>query len=419
MAKAPPPPSSSTSSTFPRRWVVAQTVVLLVPWLVAAVWMSTRDAARERPTPVAAGAGSSQWQAADGAWGRLTLTPIVIAPPLEYLPTTWGRNAPPEWVFAQVTLDQVLEYLRNAGATADQVAQLRQVARTDGRNVVMRPPADLVRALPSTTRTRLYLELGRSDANYDQAFAFRFLGETADAWFDGSLLSPQTRSLIEPLLYRDGPFLHFADLEAIRAEIGGPGELRLLGKTLLRNATMLVQLSVPSAEDVEGLEDYWGIGGRRTDIRPLLESLAADPGHQIDIVHLLPAFARDHLYRFPKLTSRDLNRPLLANCLWSSLNFFSRTPDDAYLEVEAAFDALRSDYYVVSDDFQLGDIVVLIDERGEMFHAAVYLADGLLFTKNGTSALAPWTIMSLDDLLAYYQHRSSSPKAVFHRFRLF
>lgn len=36
----------------------------------------------------------------------------------------------------------------------------------------------------------------------------------------------------------------------------------------------------------------------------------------------LPALARNHLYRYPKLTAADLDKPLLANCLWSALNFF-------------------------------------------------------------------------------------------------
>jgi hypothetical protein len=56
-----------------------------------------------------------------------------------------------------------------------------------------------------------------------------------------------------------------------------------------------------------------------------------------------------------------------------------------------------------------------VDEEGNLFHAAVYLADDLVFTKNGTSPIAPWTIMPIDHLKSYYRLQSENPRLIYHR----
>jgi hypothetical protein len=45
----------------------------------------------------------------------------------------------------------------------------------------------------------------------------------------------------------------------------------------------------------------------------------------------------------------------------------------------------------------------------------VYIADDLLFSKNGISAMAPWTLISLDDIKGYYRWRSENPRLIVHR----
>lgn len=416
MAKLTPFSSNTGAVTVPRAWLVGLAVLFVVPWLVVAAVYELRTGAVETDAPVNAPAGASR-QAGGGPWGRLSLTPIVISPPLEYVTAEWGRNEPAMWAFPGVRLEDVGTFLAAAGASPEQVTQLRQAARVEAsiQGIVILPPPAVVRALSSDVRAKIYAQLSNTQLNFDQAQSFRFLGATADAWLGGSLMSPRTRALVEPLLYRDGPFLHFADIESIRAEVASPEEMQRLAKTLLRSSTLLVELSVDRPSDVSDLAEYWGRGGRRTDIRPLLESVAGLGDMHIDVVHLLPAFARTYLYRYPKITTEDLNRTVLANCLWSSLNFFSATPDARFLDVNTALTALRTNYYVVEHGYQLGDIVALLDEDGDLFHVAVYLADGLVFTKNGTSPVAPWTIMALSDLQAFYRRRAEAPRLIYHR----
>ncbi|HEY4580620.1 MAG TPA: hypothetical protein VIG89_06240, partial [Candidatus Acidoferrales bacterium] len=295
---------------------------------------------------------------------------------------------------------------------------IRATARPDPRTkgLIVRPDPEIVRNLSPQVRAGLYLELGKTSLNFDQANAFRFYGSSPEEWLRGSRISQRTRQLVEPLIYSDGDFLLFADPEAIRSQVQDAEELRRLAKTLLRQPTLLVELAIKDDSEVAGLADYWGRGGRRTDLRPILESVAEKgPDRSIDIFHLLPTLARNHLYRYPRLTAADLDKPLIANCLWTALNFFSARPDDRFLDVNVALNTLKRDYFIVETGFQLGDIVVFLDQNGNLFHVVVYLADGLVFTKNGTSPMAPWVITTLDQVKGYYRSRSSNPRLIYHR----
>lgn len=406
--------------TITRGWLMALIAVLILPWVIAAsLYVRGRDGSTE---PAAAAASAARVEPASagaaGPWGRLTVTPIVVSPPLEYVAADWGRieGAGP-WRFPGVSREVVEPFLRSVGLPPESVSRLMASARPDPaiRGLVMTPDPQIVRSMDGQVRARLYTQLAMTSLNFDQAHSFRFFGTSPEAWLKGSPISASTRALIEPLIYREGDFLHFADAELVRAEIRDPEELQRLAKTLLRQSTMLVTLTITDPSEVRGLAEYWGRGGRRTDVRPLLESIAGAGDRSIDVVHLLPTFARNHLYRYPRLSTADYAKPLLANCLWTALNFFGDRPDDRFLDVNTALTSLRQDYHIVEHGFQLGDIVGFVDDEGDLFHVAVYLADGLVYTKNGMSPVAPWTIMPIERLSGYYRGQSADHRLIYHR----
>ena len=398
----------------PRVWLVAVTVLLILPWLIVG-YLYQRGAAPPPPDPVQTAAVTS---VRTGSWGELTLTPIVISPPIEYVSTDLWPSEPPTWTFPGLSIDEVEAFLGASGLAAADVARLKAAARRDERipAIVVTPPIELVERLTPDVRGRIYLQLGRSALNFEQAQAFRFEGASVDLWLRGAAIQPATRQLAEPYFYRDGSFLYFADLGLLRSKIADREEYRRLTKALYRQPTMLMEIGLSPDADVLAVARYWGKGGRRTDIRPLLDSLAGTGAH-IDTEHLLPSFARDHLYRYPRLTAADFDKPVLANCLWSALNFFHTTPDDSLFDLNTAIDRLKTQYFVVEADFELGDVVAFLDERDNLFHAAVYLADGLLFSKNGMSVMAPWTITSIDSVKGFYAMRSQNPRLIVHRLK--
>lgn len=410
-----PTETEGQAVAVPRSWLLGLPVLIVLPWLVVAgmYWRAVPPASDA--APVASGPTMSR----PGPAGTLLVAPIIVSPPLEYVNEEWGR--PPDeglWFFPDTTPDALDTFLSSSGLTPDHVARLKANAHLEPRirGIVVKRDDQIVRDMAPGTRATIYRRLGQSSLNFDQANAFKFYGASAGEWLKSSPITAETRAIVEPLIYTDKDFLHFADARLVHQLITDKAELRMLAKVLLRQSTMLVRLDVTSPESVAQLAAYWGRGGRSLDIRPLLESVAGvGDDRTIDIVHLLPSFARNSLYRYPQPSTADESQPLLANCLWSALNFFDSTPDDRFLKVEVALEALREDYYIVQGEYQLGDIIGFVDAEGDLFHVAVHIADDLVFTKNGTSPVTPWTIMPLDRVVGFYHLKAEAPRLIYHR----
>ena len=401
--------STVSNRTIPWPGLIALVAALIIPWFVKTaighepVRLTSVDPVREIHV---------------GKWGDLTLTPIVISPPIELVSTDWGEIGRPTWFFPGADAEKAARMLQSAGVSAPDTERLRSAVRTEPRidGVVLTPDPVWVRSLTPEIRGCLYAMLAKSELNLAQAQAFRYPGASPEDWLDPNLISPETRQLVEPLIYRDGDYMMFSDIELVRDEIGSDDELRKLSKTLFRQPTMIAHFSVGSSTDLDALVEYWGRGGRDIKIRPLIESVAGGgTGETIDVIHLLPKFAQEHLYRYPTFSDADLNKPALVNCLWTSLNFFRQNPDDRFLDAAVALKTLQENYFIIETDFKLGDILAFVDREGKIFHAAVYIADDIIFSKNGISSMAPWTLMTIDEVEQYYGWRSKDTRVIVHR----
>jgi hypothetical protein len=368
-----------------------------------------------------AGAGIRVGQAASPEverWGNLTVSPLVISPPFEYIPRDASPITPARWFFPVTSIQDLQELFAGVGMASDDAARLVAGAKADQGHggLLVFPDRDLIRTMEPGLRSRLYLLLATNPLNFAQQSAYRFYAKSIDEWL-GPDITPRVRDLVDPLIYREGGFLFLADLESVREDIGEGPEMQRLLKRLLRQATVLVSLRIDDPSQVNGLVEYWGRGGRKTDIRPLLESVAESaPQHSIDIVHLLPEFARRLLYRYPRVSLEDFEKPQLANCYWTALNFFAETPDDSVLDTAVALRRLHTDYYIVQDQLQLGDVVAFSDGDIEnIFHVAVYIADDLVFTKNGYFSLAPWTIIPIDRLKGHFAEHPGTWRVTYYR----
>ncbi len=132
-----------------------------------------------------------------------------------------------------------------------------------------------------------------------------------------------------------------------------------------------------------------------------MEAMAELPGvHAMPVTYLLPGFARRRVFTYPSVSEE----PNAANrdCHWTALNFFNEEPDDRLGNREYAAKVIASDYYVIYNDYQFGDLVLFMTAPGEVIHSAVYLADGVLFTKNGSRPSNPWMLVRLEDMKDFY-----------------
>ncbi|MDX2269430.1 MAG: hypothetical protein NW208_15100 [Bryobacter sp.] len=411
-----PPPKL----TFPSAWLLALVMAILCPWAAFLAWSFSTNRASAIGNAVSGGANTVQSvrNSAAGPWGRLETTPVVISPPQEFISSDWGPANPDRWHFPQTSRNQIFDFLLSAGLDPATARQLADAASPDPAKSghIVRPPASVVENLSPQVRANLYVQLGVLPQNSSQYAAYRHFGKSAQDWLGNSRLAPETLRIVEPLVYSWKEFLYFADIDLVRRKLGEGPELQKLAKALFRESTFLVRVHIDDIEQADKVASYWGLGGRRTDIRPLLESVAAaGPNSSIDIGHLLPPLARDLLYRYPKLALGDFYKPGLKNCFWTALNFFATTPNDRYLNPQLAIEDLKRDYYIVQDNYQLGDIVALADPDDTIYHTSVYLAQDLVFGKNGLSPLAPWTIVPLSRLRGYYPDPMGGHNTTFYR----
>ena len=104
---------------------------------------------------------------------------------------------------------------------------------------------------------------------------------------------------------------------------------------------------------------------------------------------LLPPFARERLGTFPPRDTRF-------DCFWTALNFFSPTGEGGALMDSTAFDATTTSWTQVSlDQLRFGDVLVFRTEAGATEHAAVYLAEDLVFSKDGWTMHRAWELVRI------------------------
>jgi hypothetical protein len=73
------------------------------------------------------------------------------------------------------------------------------------------------------------------------------------------------------------------------------------------------------------------------------------------------------------------------------------------LDSRLATTAVLERFNPVDAPYKFGDILFFLDaERGDAFHSCVYIADDIVFTKNGRNVLSPWIFARLEDVKRVY-----------------
>jgi hypothetical protein len=394
------------------RWLTILTILIIGTWLMVGLLVVQRGARGIAGSDSLATGNASVNKSAFKSreinltpWGQLEILPITIAPSLEMVPEYAPIQATQvAWRIPNANSSELISLLTKIGISESLREKLVSMAKINpeinGFNI--EPPRDFVLGLRPDDRSKLYLALGVYFENFDQMKAFRFCGDDPEKWLKHSAISPETKDLILPLIYRYGGFMFFADLRSIEPNLKSAEERLQLVKTLSKEATFKVLIHVTPDSDIDALVSYWGRGGRAKDVRPLLESMAnVDGGDKCNIMSLLPPFARQRLNTYP--IPAEVKATVNQDCHWSALNFFARgEPNNRYCDEKEVAAAIQNDYYRVFGNFQLGDLVLFLDEQNNLFHSAVYVADDILFTKNGNLSQRPWMLIKLEDMKYFY-----------------
>jgi hypothetical protein len=338
-------------------------------------------------------------------WGELSIRDIKIQPPEEYLAFELQHITTPLWIFDGKSVAQVRQVVLSSGLTesqADRALAPGRVSSSNG-NTILSPENGLVASLSPETRAKLYHELAHSPENEHMRFPFCYSGNTFEEAFATNHVSAAVTAMVRKLMYPRGELQCFSDYELVLLQIPDKDEQMRLLRALSSESAVMAGMRIRPDTDTDKLLGYWAWPGgiRIKDVAPLLESLKHIPDGRIGLVYLLPQFARQRLYTFP-MPSRPGDPAM--DCHWSTMNFFNEVPDDRFTDPAYTVKYLESNYYQIAGPTKYGDIVLFLDgDSNNAIHSAVYLADDIVFTKNGNNMAQPWMLMHLKDLTRKYE----------------
>ena len=339
-----------------------------------------------------------------GPWGELLTQDISLQRPVEYLNQELKTIQPPVWVFHGMNVQQVEALFITNGLSQPEAEKALAPDRlgTQGTDALLKPSEDFVFSLSSETRDRLYGALRGRHVNVALDWPYCYARSDLESVLADTHLYPDDLALFKQLLYGGNGAWRFSDFDTLMGKIPTLERRTAMAASLSRQPAVLAALRIRADTDINEMAAYWGHlpNGRFAELRPILEAIKRLPkGGTVSLVYLLPPFAREHLYTYPLPPKPGEPTP---DCHWSVLNFSSVKPDNRF------FDFAERDRYIVQNYSEVvgphlcGDVVVFLDEKGGSRHSAVYLAEDLVFTKNGENYTMPWILMRIPDLHAIF-----------------
>lgn len=351
-----------------------------------------------------------------GAWGTLITRDINLERPVEYLTEEVADPKPEVWAFKGMNPDAVKALFVANGLSAAQTAEALApggVTETSAGTEI-KPSEKFLLALDPATRGKLCIALAGLGVNLYLDYPYIFPGNITESIYKDSRLNPEDLALFKQLVYPNGSAQQLSDYPFLLGKIPTLERRVAMARSMSRQSAVLAGLVIKPDTDIDKIASYWGNlpNVRFTDIRPMMEALKALPeGGNLSLFYLLPKFARDRLYTFP--LPPQPGEPTM-DCHWTTFNFANETPDNRFNDANYAVDYIRKNYYQIAAPSICGDILLLMNEKQEVKHSAVFLADDIVFTKNGNNYRQPWMLMRIPDLLATYP--STPPmKAIYMR----
>lgn len=339
-------------------------------------------------------------------WGDLETYRIYLQVPDHLLRLMTIPSRQTVWHFPGQTLEQVRQTLLDTGMPAQMVAEVLGPKRwiRDVDSVRVFPSGDIIRNMTPETRSSLYAILSRSRLNrfHFEPFVIE-LDHLKTMIVSDEHLEEKIYTLIEELSYRRARSTHFSDLPFLLEYLPGIKEQRALIRALTTTPSLVLQLRLPEGQQPDQVIRYWTANGLNRDAFPLLESLNRENAIEVlDVANLLPPTPRRFLNSFPSTEEGLEGR--YPDCLWTALNFFNFVPVNLYFDQPESHDYLSRQFRVSQSPLQFGDLLLQVRQSdSKVIHSCVYIADNIVFTKNGSALFQPWVFMRLEEMVAYHQ----------------
>jgi len=358
-----------------------------------------------------------------GPWGIIEYSRLILEPPTPYIERSEDLKDPngeTVWNILAESIDGAQRILEEA--EFDSVT-IRELTREENVTVnpdtgwfEIRPSEEVILTMTPEQRFRLYPKLRPylAENPYFQAFALT-PGGIRDVVKTPTGLPDKTIELIEQLTYFKGKARRFSDIRLLFSRANSYDEKIRILKVLGREPDISARLILRQDSNLAELEEFWGAGGRNREVFPILRSvIATREVDRLDIAHLLPPTPRKLVHTYPTPWGYGIGGDA-PDCFWSAFSFFSDSPPDRYLDFTNH--VFQERYEPAPPPMQFGDLILIEDaETGDWIHACNYIADDLIFTKNGKSMGRAWIISKLSEVVNSY-FNTNKIKVSFHRLK--
>jgi hypothetical protein len=312
-------------------------------------------------------------------------------------------NSTPRWFFPNSTLDSVRAVFDRAHLPAEVQNRLLDAKNTlvEASAVTLFPGMVDFDAMTPEMRAAVYSELAKSPGNEYYQNPIFFTNDGMEVWLRSAKLRPELQAVIRKLSYPLGNVEVFSDLPMLLQRVQSDAEARRIVKVSTRVRCLIANLRIDPGDDIKALAAYWSAQNPESDILPLLQS-AADRKTtlRLDLGHLLPPLARRWIYTYPGLYYARQGR--LPDCHWTTLNFFNITPQQYYRDTRLAAQHVLEAYQKIEPPYRFGDALLFTAPDGYAIHSCVFIADDIVFTKDGENILQPWVFNKLDAVKQIY-----------------
>ncbi|CAN5713290.1 hypothetical protein BH11VER1_BH11VER1_26430 [soil metagenome] len=344
-----------------------------------------------------------------GPWGNLDYYYIYLEAPERLVENFPMPNTITKWSFPGATAADLKSLFSQAGLTEplqDYLLDSKHIVKEEGALTVFPPLPDLLAMTPGQ-RTVIYKELAKSELNEFQNNPVFITSGSVEQWLGQSRLSGELIEIISKFTYMRGNVLVFSDLSAVLNYVQSDAEARDFFKTMTRTRSLMVRIKLDKSSNIEAITNYWTGQNRNKDIEPMLTSAVESEGiEDIDVIHLLPSLPRRFVFGYPPKELAILGR--MPDCHWTSLNFFNFKPKDYFLDTRLATAHVLEKYAKVDPPYHFGDVLMFLTPKGDAIHSCNYIADDIVYTKNGENMIAPWVLMKISDVLRIYSNESQS-----------
>ena len=372
--------------------------------LLAASLCTAKAATDEKPQPETAAEDERIVHAKPGPWGRIEYSYFYLEAPQHLIDTIQAPNSTARWVFADTKPESLRALFVRAGLPAGmQVRMLdpKKMLLANGQLTIF-PSTDDLEAMTPAMRAVVYPEVAKSPANEFYQYPVYFTGGGVEGWLRDAKLRPELQEIIRKMTYPHGRVQAFSNIAVLLSHAQSDAEARRLVKVTTRVRCLVGQLVIEPGDDIKALTDYWTNRDEESDILPLLESAGERGGctSKLDLRHLLPPLARRVLYTYPGIEAAREGR--MPDCHWTTLNFFNKTPLQYYRDTRLASNRVVESYRRVEPPYRFGDALMFMNSAGSVIHSCVYIADDIVFTKNGENLLQPWVLKKLEGVKQIY-----------------